>query len=88
MAGVGLMLVARLLLVAFHATKSTPFVQWIYDHTAGLIASHSMFKVWNVKGHPVELNTAVAIIVYGIGMLIVVKVIDMLLTPRKKMLPV
>ena len=81
---VGLLLLTRILLIALNASTTAPFVQFVYDRTAGLVDPfHSMFRNADLAGHPIELDSIVAIVVYGIALAIVVKIIEMFLSPNR-----
>ena len=85
---VGLLMLARLFLVAFRASATSPFVQFVYDRTNALVAPfHSMFpdQVWG--DHPIEITTAIAMVVYGVVMVILVKAMELFLRPRLKPIP-
>jgi YggT family protein len=81
---VGALLVIRILLVAFKASPSAPFVQFVYDHTSAWLAPfHSMFNNADWSGHQVEINTIIALVFYAFVLLFLVKIIEALLTPRR-----
>ena len=80
---VGALLVVRSLLIAFNASPQAPFVQFVYDHTSTWIAPfHSMFNNADFGGHPFEINTLIALVVYAFALLFLVKIVEALLAPR------
>jgi YGGT family len=80
---VGALLVVRILLVAFHASTAAPFVQFVYDHSSAWIAPfRSMFNNADLSGHPLEINTVIALVVYAVVLLFLVKIVEALLAPR------
>jgi len=80
---VGALLVVRILLIAFHASTAAPFVQFVYDHTSTWIAPfRSMFNDADLGGHPFEINTVIALVVYAFALFFLVKIIEALLAPR------
>jgi uncharacterized protein YggT (Ycf19 family) len=80
---VGALLIARILLVAFNASTSAPFVQFVYDRTSAWIAPfRSMFTNPNWSGHPIEITTFVALVCWAFVLLFLVKVVEALLLPR------
>jgi hypothetical protein len=80
---VGTLLVVRVLLVAFNASSQAPFVQFVYDRTSVWIAPFkSMFNNANLSGHPIEINTLIALVFYAVVLLFLVKIVEALLAPR------
>jgi hypothetical protein len=80
---VGALLVVRILLVAFNASTTAPFVQFVYDHSSAWIAPfRTMFNNADLGGHPLEINTIIALVVYAVVLLFLVKIVEALLAPR------
>jgi len=63
----------RLLLIFFGANPRAPFVTWIYDTSAPLIAPFTnIFHNFRIGGFVIDLTTLVALIVFSlVGHLIV-----------------
>jgi hypothetical protein len=81
---VGVLMLMRILLLALNASTTAPFVQFVYDHTGGVVEPfRNMFANGDLSGHPIELNSIVALVVYGIGLAVVLKIIEMFLSPHR-----
>jgi uncharacterized protein YggT (Ycf19 family) len=68
LAVIALLLTARLIFTFFVVNKGAPFVAWIYNVTAPLVAPFSnILPNWKFSGFVVDFATVAAIIVFAIA---------------------
>lgn len=85
---VELTLLARVALVALKASTASPFVK-IAEELGGRLAApfSSMFHDMTLSGYHVEISTLAAMAGWGLGALIIGRIIRGLMTPRRAVAP-